>query len=171
MTNSSLSILTKSSALCISIIGSSALAVSQSAADHAVLGSARFVKISKGAIFSAQVSQENQLCKLDTCWTPSIADVDVLEERLGEFLADSRLRGSTEIQQNLAKYKRKYYGVRRNGVRFIMVVGICEKFWRDEGPLFESPRRPATDLGTCYFLVDYNVEHRSFSDYYVDGEA
>jgi hypothetical protein len=140
-------------------------------AGGAVLTSEHMVETSRGVIFSENISAEVGVCKsLRDCWTPSSGDIENMEKELSMFLKKSKVMGSSEIFENLATYKRKYYGSIRGGIRYIHVNGLCHKYWKPSSSKFSSPTRLMTDMGPCYFLVDYNVERRRFSNYYVDGD-
>lgn len=140
-------------------------------ADETSLRSEHMVETSSGVIFSKNISTKVGVCKtLRHCWTPSSRDVELMEKELLEFLKESKVMGSPEIFKNLASYKRKYYGSKRSGTRYIHVNGLCQRYWKPSSLKFSSPTRLMTDMGPCYFLVDYNVERRTFSNYYVDGD-
>ncbi|WP_426177930.1 hypothetical protein [Massilia sp. TWR1-2-2] len=130
-----------------------------------------YLKTETGAIFSAAASAHSGICAVDHCWTPSVDDINRLERDLLPFLASSTAYGSTEIRKNIVQYKRKYFGFTRKGTKFILVSGLCEKYWRPASKKFLSPQRPMTDMGSCFFSLDYDVKERRFSDLYVDGEG
>lgn len=130
-----------------------------------------FVEVRTGVIFSKIASAQNDVCELDKCWTPSIYQVAQLEVGLKKFLSTSKVDGTGEILKHLSTYKRKYFGFAKKGTRFILINGICKEFWKPESVHFSSPKRPSTDMGNCYFLIDYNLKTGKFSDLYIDGDA
>lgn len=75
------------------------------------------------------------------------------------------------IRGNIDQYKRKYFGITREGKKFILVSGLCKKYWRPASKKFLSPQRPMTDMGSCFFSLEYNIATRRFSDLYIDGEG
>lgn len=140
-------------------------------ADANVGPSPAYLEAETGAIFSAAASAHSGVCAVDHCWTPSVDDITRLERDLLAFFASSNTYGSAEIRKNIVNYKRKYFGFTRKGTKFILVSGLCKKYWRPASKKFMSPQRPMTDMGTCFFSLDYEVKVRRFSDLYVDGEA
>ncbi|MDM5182246.1 hypothetical protein PO883_34325 [Massilia sp. DJPM01] len=132
----------------------------------------RLIETSTGVIFSKEVAVAKRVCaSLRDCWNPSGQEIEILEKDLPRFLSESKIWGSAEISRNLTKYRFKYYGLKKGGARYIHVNGLCQKYWRRESANFDSPNRPMTDMGSCYFLIDYDVVRRKFENYYVDGEA
>lgn len=130
------------------------------------------IAVRTGVIFSEAVSERAKLCSRPlTCWSPKAGDVEGLEGELARHLRSTEVAGSQSIATNLNGYKRKYFGYRKDGQRWISVVGLCSKYWHKNSPKFATQKRPFTDMGTCYFLVEYNVEKRQFVDLYIDGEA
>lgn len=127
--------------------------------------------IETGAIFTASASAESGACEVNSCWTPSVNDIARLEANLAPFFASSTVYGADKIRSSIDQYKRKYFGVIRKGKKFILVSGLCKKYWRPESKKFLSPERPMTDMGSCYFSLDYDVKARKFSELYIDGEG
>jgi hypothetical protein len=130
-----------------------------------------YLKTETGAIFSAAASAKSGVCAVNQCWTPSVNDITRLEDDLLTFFASSTAYGSGQILKNITQYKRKYFGFKQNGKKFILVSALCKKYWRPAGKKFLSPQRPMTDMGNCFFSLDYDVKARRFLDLYVDGEA
>jgi hypothetical protein len=152
--------------LCISAIYSA-----DCSADVIGSSSGHAIKIDSGVIFPKKTSAAVGVCKsLSSCWTPNSQDIKIMEKDLALFLETSKLMGSSEIFPNLASYKRKYYGFKRAGTRYIQVNGLCKRYWKPTSSNFSSPNRLMTDMGPCYFLVDYKVERHAFSDFYIDGD-
>jgi hypothetical protein len=130
------------------------------------------IVVETGVIFSEKISHLNKLCNSpETCWTPNSTDIATLEKNILRHLLLSREHGANEISKNLATYKRKYFGYIKNGDRWILVVGICSKYWRPNGSIFQTLKRPMTDMGTCFFEVEYNADTSQFEELYIDGEA
>lgn len=130
-----------------------------------------YLEVETGAIFSAAASSQAGVCAVGHCWTPSMDDIYRLESDMLKFFASSSVYGSAEIRKNIVNYKRKYFGFTRKGIKFILVSGLCQKYWRPASKKFLSPQRPMTDMGSCFFSVDYEIKVRRFSDLYVDGEG
>lgn len=130
-----------------------------------------YFKTGTGAIFTGAASAMSGVCAVDQCWTPSKQDITRLEEDMLTFLASSTVYGSGRILENITEYKRKYFGFKQNGKQFILVSALCKKYWHPASKNFASPKRPMTDMGSCFFSVDYDVKARKFLDLYVDGEA
>jgi hypothetical protein len=130
------------------------------------------IEVETGVIFSEKVSELNELCSRPSgCWLPKPVDIVDLEKNMPRYLLLSKEPGASEISKNLAAYKRKYFGYKKKGERWILVIGLCSKYWRRDGGTFQTVKRPMTDMGTCYFSGEYNVENRKFMDFYIDGEA
>jgi hypothetical protein len=128
-------------------------------------------EIETGAIFTANASAESGACAVNSCWTPTVNDIARLEANLAPFFASSTLYGADKIRSSIDQYKRKYFGVIRKGKKFISVSGLCKKYWRPESKKFLSHDRPMTDMGSCFFSLDYDVKARKFSELYIDGEG
>lgn len=130
-----------------------------------------YLTIETGAIISAAASADSGACAATSCWTPSAGDVARLEGDLGAFFSSSKAYGADMIRGNIDQYKRKYFGITREGKKFILVSGLCKKYWRPASKKFLSPQRPMTDMGSCFFSLEYNIATRRFSDLYIDGEG
>jgi hypothetical protein len=73
----------------------------------------RHVETSTGTIFSKEVSRVARVCaELRYCWTPSRADIEILEQDLSTFLAKSKVWGAEDIAQNLPSYKQNTMDLR-----------------------------------------------------------
>ena len=130
------------------------------------------IEVDTGIILSERISEFNKLCVRPlACWMPRISDIENLENGLMNFLSGSEEFGAREIAENLTHYKRKYFGYKKKGEEIILVNGLCSKYWRQESKNFHSLARPATDMGTCYFLVEYRLKKREFINLYIDGEG
>ena len=125
-----------------------------------------------GIIFSEEAAERNKLCsRPTTCWLPKPNDIAGLESNLPAYLRTAEVGRAHEISAQLNGYKRKYFGYTKNGERWIALVGLCSQFWIKTSRNFRAQQRPFTDMGTCYFLVDYNVENGQFNELYIDGDA
>jgi hypothetical protein len=125
-----------------------------------------------GVIFSEKASERNGLCsRPSTCWLPSAADVAALEKGLSSYLLTADAPSAKRISKNLPAYGRKYFGYKKDGDRWIVMIGLCARFWHPSNKGFESLRPPGTDLEECYFSASYNVDKGKFEDLYVDGET
>jgi hypothetical protein len=130
-------------------------------------------EMNSGVIFSKKTSVAVGVCKsASSCWVPTENHIERMEKELVLFLKNSKAMGASQIYANLASYKRKYYGFKKGkgGDRYIQVNGLCQKYWKPMSLNFSSPNRLMTDMGPCYFLVDYNVERNEFLDFYIDGD-
>jgi hypothetical protein len=128
--------------------------------------------VKTGVIFSEAVSERNGLCpRLARCWLPTPVDAADLEEKMPAYLRTAQEPGAVEISGKLQAYKRKYFGYTKEGERWISVVGLCARYWHRNSGTFQTGQRPMTDMGTCYFSVQYNVAKGRFVDLYIDGEA
>lgn len=131
------------------------------------------VEMNSGVIFSKKTSVAVGVCKsASSCWVPTEHHIESMEKDLALFLKNSKVMGASQIYSNLASYKRKYYGYKKGkgGKRYIQVNGLCQRYWKPMSLNFSSPNRLMTDMGPCYFLVDYNVERNEFLDFYIDGD-
>ena len=129
------------------------------------------------AIFTAEAAREKWVVfsgsTATAFWTPALADVLALEQRLPDYIRRElgRERGQLKRKQPLwerAKtYKRQYVGGRQKERRFVFANFFCNDFgksWRTE-PIFVK------DGGDCYFSVQYDVDKRTFSQLLINGEA
>lgn len=129
-------------------------------------------EVATGIIFSEHISEQNELCKRPNgCWLPQPNDIAAMEKGMAPYLLASKEPSAIEIAKNLDKYKRKYFGFKKSGDNWILVVGLCSQYWRRNGTTFQSVKRPMSDMGRCYFSVEYNVKHRNFVELYIDGEG
>lgn len=134
--------------------------------------SGRETAVPTGVIFSEEVSERAKLCSRPrTCWLPKPDDIASLESKLPAYLSNAEEVGAHEISTNLNQYKRKYFGYTKEGERWISLVGLCSKFWRRTSRNFRTQQRPFTDMGICYFLVEYNLSKGQFAELYIDGDA
>lgn len=129
-------------------------------------------EVETGIIFSEEISELNKFCVRHlTCWTPQVSDIRNVENGLADFLSRSKEFGAREIATNLTGYKRKYFAYRKKGERFIILNGLCTRYWHKEGKNFRSVARPMTDMGICYFSVEYHLRSKKFMNLYIDGDA
>jgi hypothetical protein len=146
--------------------------VAVSAAKVKGVRSGQETAVPTGVIFSKVVSERNKLCSLPTtCWSPEPDDIAGLERNLPEYLRKTEDVGAHEISTKLNGYKRKYFGYTKDGQRWISLVGLCSQFWHRTSRNFQTQQRPFTDMGTCYFLLEYNVATGQFAELYIDGDA
>lgn len=137
-----------------------------------ISGSEHEAEVKTGVIFSPEISAVNGLCAQPRlCWQPTSVDIVDLEESFTHYLSALRIAGASKVSENLPGYKRKYFGYTKKGERWILVIGLCAKYWRRDGSTFQMVKRPMTDMGVCYFSAEYNVKTKRFFDFYLDGEA
>jgi hypothetical protein len=114
-------------------------------------------------------------------WMPSPADVRDFESRLGRYMATPDVHPAlqgTRIRQELARYKRQYWGIVTGGRRALLV-----SFAHDSSPLAASAQWRTTALllegddppypvasgiavqggGDTYFRLVYDVDSQRFS--------
>ncbi len=120
-------------------------------------------------------------------WTPSAADVREFESRLAGYLAASdlqpRLTG-TRIGQELANYKRQYWGIVTGGRRALLVSFLYDSAmlpapgeWRTTAVLLEGDDPPYPVLsgiaiaggGDKFFRLVYDIESKRFSQLRVNS--
>lgn len=114
-------------------------------------------------------------------WTPSAADVREFESRLAGYLAapdvQPALQG-TRIRQELANYKRQYWGIVTGGQRALIVSFLHDSTtldatagWRTTVVLLEGDDPPypvssgiaVSGGGDKYFRLLYDVDSKRFS--------
>ena len=114
-------------------------------------------------------------------WTPSAADVREFETRLAGYLAASDLQSTlkgTRIRQELANYKRQYWGIVTGGQRALIVSFLHDSTtldatagWRTTVVLLEGDDPPypvssgiaVSGGGDKYFRLLYDVDSKRFS--------
>jgi hypothetical protein len=112
-------------------------------------------------------------------WTPTVADVLLLEEQLPSYLKrelkDDRGRPASSGYPALAplwkrapSYLRQYVGFWRRGRRVIYGNFLCDNSFHVD---WHTTRIDVDDGGNCYFQVSYDVKDRRFFDLMVNGEA
>jgi len=106
-------------------------------------------------------------------WTPALADVRALEQRLPNYLRHHLPPGYWEFHskdrplwERAPGYKRQYVGIRRNGRRAIYANFFC-----DAGPSWRTAPVDVDDGGDCYFQIEYDVDKAAFSDLSINGDA
>ena len=112
-------------------------------------------------------------------WTPTLADVQALEEQLPSYLkrerkddhgrpASSGLPALAPLWKRAPSYPRQYVGFLRRGRRVIYGNFFCDNSYHRDW--HDRPVRVA-DGGDCYFQVSYDVKDGRFFDLTVNGEA
>ena len=114
-------------------------------------------------------------------WTPSAADVGEFETRLAGYLAASDLQSTlkgTRIRQELANYKRQYWGIVSGAQRALLVSFLYDSStipapdeWRTRAVLLEGNDPPypvssgiaVSGGGDKYFRLLYDVDSKRFS--------
>jgi hypothetical protein len=106
-------------------------------------------------------------------WTPALADVLALENKLPAFLRephDHENPRKEPLWKRAPRYKRQYLGLVRRGQRVIFGNFFCNvpstraDDWR-------AVLVSVHDGGDCYFTVEYDVKRGTFHDLTVNGEA
>ena len=107
-------------------------------------------------------------------WTPALADVRALEQRLPDYLRRHLPPGYWEFHskdrplwERAPGYKRQYVGIRKNGRRAIYANFFCD----DDSPNWRTTPVDVDDGGDCYFQVEYDVDKATFSDLSINGDA
>jgi hypothetical protein len=102
-------------------------------------------------------------------WTPSEAEVRVLERSLPEFLAAHwpKDRGP---KIDASRHKRQYFGVTRNGHKLVFVNAFCEEHTQQD-PDWSKHFVFVFDGGSCFFQLYYDPSANSFLDLRVNGFA
>jgi hypothetical protein len=100
-------------------------------------------------------------------WTPGRNSVLTLEERIGSYLKKAAAKRSPSLWSKLAKYKRQYVGVMRNGRKVIFVNFFCGAFDTD----WKTHPVAVDDGGDCFFNLLYDPGSSAFSDLQINGEA
>lgn len=107
-------------------------------------------------------------------WTPALADVLALEQRLPDYLRGQlapQYRGrkpkKPPLWERAPGYRRQYVGIGRNDRRLIYANFFC----RSDNPNWRTMPVEVDDGGDCYFQVEYDVEKATFSNLSINGEA
>ncbi|HUQ31384.1 MAG TPA: hypothetical protein VM095_04655 [Pyrinomonadaceae bacterium] len=100
-------------------------------------------------------------------WTPGRSSVLKLEERIEAYLKKAAAKRSPALWSKLAKYKRQYVGVMRNGRKVIFVNFFCDAFDAD----WKNNPVAVDDGGDCFFNLLYDPGSYAFSDLQINGEA
>jgi len=114
-------------------------------------------------------------------WMPSAADVREFESRLAGYIAAPDVQPAiqgTRIRQELAHYKRQYWGIVTGGQRALLVSFLYDSStlpapdeWRTTPVLLEGDAPPYPALsgiavqggGDKFFRLVYDVESKRFS--------
>jgi hypothetical protein len=100
-------------------------------------------------------------------WTPGRNSVLKLEEKIESYLKQAADKRSPSLWSKLAKYKRQYVGVTRNGRKVIFVNFFCDAFdanWKTHPVAVD-------DGGDCFFNLLFDPGSSAFSDLQINGEA
>jgi hypothetical protein len=100
-------------------------------------------------------------------WTPGRSSVLKLEERIEAYLKKAAAKRSPALWSKLAKYKRQYVGVMRNGRKVIFINFFCDAFNAD----WKNNPVAVDDGGDCFFNLLYDPDSYAFSDLQINGEA
>ena len=93
-------------------------------------------------------------------WTPSGADVRVLERRLSTHVS----REKPELVSTLPEYRRQYFGFLRRDTRRILVVGFCSEV---EGIDWRSEFVSTAESAGCHFEAEYDVVAQDISSFWM----
>lgn len=109
------------------------------------------------------------LLETDGFWTPSVDDVQELEDKLAEYLSQNAYFFSHQppVWERLDAYQRQYIGLERGGRLIIYGNYFCTSGginWRQQLVSVE-------DGGECYFQLEYDMDSDSFTNLWVNGEA
>jgi hypothetical protein len=100
-------------------------------------------------------------------WTPAESDIFSAEKALTPFLKQSHNPKTPEILKKLDTYKRQYRGVVLHGHKQIFIRFFCEissDSWMTEEAII-------VDGGSCFFNLQYSPETKTFSHFWVNGQA
>jgi hypothetical protein len=100
-------------------------------------------------------------------WTPAESDILSAEKALAPFLKQSHNPKAPEILKRLETYKRQYRGVVLHGHEQIFIRFFCEissDSWMTEETII-------VDGGSCFFNLRYSPETKTFSHFWVNGQA
>jgi hypothetical protein len=100
-------------------------------------------------------------------WTPAESDILSAEKALTPFLKQSHNLNAPEILKRLETYKRQYRGVVLRGRKQIFIRFFCEissDSWMTEETII-------VDGGSCFFNLQYSPETKTFSHFWVNGQA
>jgi hypothetical protein len=100
-------------------------------------------------------------------WTPTDAEIRVLEAALPEFLAKSWPADRGRLD-GLEQYRRQYFGLSREGRRVIFVNAFCGPF-AETLPDWQKRLVTVSDGGGCFFQVYYDPSTKEFRDLRVNG--
>jgi hypothetical protein len=103
-------------------------------------------------------------------WTPALADVLALEEKLPAYLREQyKNRRKEPLWKRAPRYKRQYFGITRQGERVIYANFFCALFSNAED--WHHVPVGVADGGDCYFSVEYDMKRGTLHDLVVNGEA
>jgi len=127
----------------------------------------------EGAIISveARLSSDprHRLSSADM-WTPNDADVRAAEQLLPSYINSpgARLRG-TRIRSELARYRRQYWGVNRNGRREILIQFFHEDTAVGQKGIWRREPVTVRGGGDQFFRIVYRAQERRFSGLQVNA--
>ena len=100
-------------------------------------------------------------------WTPGKSEIIKLEAGIKSYLKKAAAKRSPNLWSKLAKYKRQYIGIVRNGRKVIFSNFFCQSFDID----WKLTPVAVDDGGDCFFTVLYDSTSATFSALQINGEA
>jgi hypothetical protein len=124
-------------------------------------------------VFTEEQAEEMELASWlldsDGFWTPSVDDIQNIEEKIVEYLNQnsSEFHRQPPVWERLYEYRRQYIGVERGSRKIIYGNYFCNSGgvnWQQEFVI-------VIDGGECFFQIEYDVESELFIKLLVNGEA
>jgi hypothetical protein len=100
-------------------------------------------------------------------WTPDRGSVLKLEQKIESYLKRAAAKRSPALWSKLAKYRRQYVGVVREGRKVIFANFFCDSFNYD----WKVTPVTVLDGGDCFFTLMFDPGSSAFSGLQINGEA
>jgi hypothetical protein len=131
-------------------------------------------RTAKGVIFPAvqieEFSQRSSFFNLPgPYWTPTVADVAQLEDKLEVYLRNSGVPRADVVLADLDSSKRQYLGYGAAGRRMVFINGLCAAAAHD--PAWQTRLVVVLDGGPCFYQAHYDVQAATFVQLSISGEA
>jgi hypothetical protein len=119
--------------------------------------------VPEGAVVFGPDEVEQDIYGNEVTWTPTGEDLRVVEEALGDFIADHPEDGVEDLEE----YHRQYTGTGDEG-ETVSVNALCVDAGLDD---WEDELILVNDGGPCFWQAEFDVESLDVVTFNINGEA
>jgi hypothetical protein len=93
------------------------------------------------------------------------------EGLLKPYLESIATPHAKKLAASLGGYKRQSVGYTDGGKRWILVNGICERYWQKNASTLRDSVIVVLDGGPCFFMARYDPSISKFDELVINGPA